>query len=78
LNKIGAKSTSELTEKALKLVNKENLSKEDFKEQQKNRELEYDDASEQLNELDSKFYEYPDALDNLLVKYIRDNLNMLE
>lgn len=77
LEKIGARGNLEITKKALALVNSNNLTIEQFKSEQIDREIDYDDVSEQLNELDNEFYEYPDNLEGLLIKYIKDNIDTI-
>lgn len=76
LKTIKAENTRKLTEKALGLVNKENLEKEEFKEQQINRQIDYDDVCDELDELDSKFYESKENLDEFMVKYLREKMRV--
>lgn len=78
LAKIKACNVQNLTQKALDAVNVIGFDEEQYKALQKSQELEYDEeVSEILENLDNKFYDYPDDLDELLLNYVKEKMDKL-
>lgn len=73
LKKIGANKTSNILQKAMAIFPDSKVPKDDKKREDLIEKLS-ERAEDVWSELEDKFYEYEDDLNNLNVKFIRDNI----
>jgi hypothetical protein len=75
LKLIGAPATAEITRQAFSIF-PDSIVPKDRDERQKILETIGNDKKEFLGKLDDKFYDYPDGnIDNLLIAFIKENIN---